>query len=177
METTEPMKLLLLLTLAASALPGSAQERKPIASLTVAYTYLYADQGGYRINLSGWNARPAVPIGRGYSIFFSTANYYGGNHKGSLNSHSFTLGLAKSVFATPHFKPILFLESGDVRSSNAGAITHQALVATGAAVTIPLRPWVSLMVLPAEYVFLYPHADWRNDINSKFGLTFPIGHH
>ena len=50
------------------------------------------------------------------------------------------------------------------------------LVATGASFSIPLRPWVSLMVLPAEYVFLYPHADWRNDINSKFGLTFPIGH-
>ena len=97
------MKLLLLLTLAAaSALPASAQqqEKKPIATLTVAYTYLYADQGGYRINLSGWNTRPAVPVGRGYTIFFSNANYYGRNHKGSVNSHGFTLGLAKSVFAT-----------------------------------------------------------------------------
>lgn len=172
------MKLLLLLTLAAaSVLPASAQEKKPIATLTMAYTYLYADQGGNRINLNGWNLRPAVPIGRGYTIFFSNTNYYGRNHKGSVNSHGFTLGLAKTVFATRHFKPAIFLEAGDVRSSNAGTITHQALVATGASVSIPLRPWVSLSVLPAEYVFLYPHADWRNDINAKIGLTFPIGHH
>lgn len=173
------MRLLLILALAASALAASAQqspEKKPIATLTIAYTYLWADQGGYRVNLSGWNVRPAVPLGRGYTLFFSSTNYYGTNHKGSLNAHGYTLGLAKNVFATAHFKPAIFLESGDVRASSAGTITNEALVATGASVSIPLRPWVSLMILPAEYVFLYPHADWRNDYNAKVGLTFPIGH-
>ena len=172
------MRLLLILAFATATLPAltQQQETKPIASLTIAYTYLWADQGGYRINLSGWNVRPAVPLGRGYTMFFSSTNYYGANHKGSLNAHGYTLGLAKSVFASRHFKPAIFLESGDVRASSAGTITNEALVATGAAVNIPLRPWVSLMVLPAEYVFLYPHADWRNDYNAKVGLTFPIGH-
>lgn len=173
------MRLLALLALAASTLAATAQEspqKQPIASLTVAYTYLYADQGGYRVNLSGWNVRPAVTLGRGYTAFFSSTNYYGVNRKGSLNAHGYTLGLAKSVFATRHFKPAIFVESGDVRASSGGTITNEALVATGAAVSIPLRPWVSLMVLPAEYVFLYPHADWRNDLNAKVGLTFAIGH-
>jgi hypothetical protein len=173
------MRFLLILALAASTLPARAQQSRQqpaIATLTVAYTYLWADQGGYRVNLNGWNVRPSVLLGRGYSVFFSSTNYYGANRKGSLNAHGYTLGVAKSVFTTPHFKPALFLESGDVRVSSAGAITNEALVATGASVSIPLRPWVSLMVLPAEYVFLYPHADWRNDLNAKVGLTFPLGH-
>lgn len=172
------MKPLAFLLLATSALPALAQEkeRKPIATFSLAYTYLYADQGGYRINLSGCSFRPAVPLGRGYSIFFVNTYYYGANRKGSLNAHGYTLGVAKSVFATKRFKPAVLLESGDVRISSAGTITNAAIVATGASVSVPLRPWVALLVVPAEYVFLYPHADWRNDYTTKVGLTFPIGH-
>ena len=170
------MKLILILALAASTLAAPAQEKKPIATLTVAYTYLWADQGGhYRANLNGWNVRPAVPLGRGYSMFLSFTNYYGKNAKGSVNSHGFTLGVAKTVFPTSHIKPSIFAESGDVRSSSAGTITHQYQAAAGASLSFPLRPWVSLTVVPAEYVFLFPHSDWRNDYNAKIGFTFPIG--
>lgn len=174
------MRLVLILALAAAALPAPAQDaphKQPIATLTIAYTYLWADQGNhYRSNLNGWNVRPAVPLGRGYTVFFSSTNYYGKNLKGSLNSHGYTGGVSKQVFATAHLKPSIFLESGDVRASSAGVITNELLIATGAAFSIPLRPWVSLTVLPAEYIFLYPHSDWRNDYNAKLGLTFPIGH-
>ena len=172
---------LLTCVLAASTLTctlsAAAQEKKPIATLTTAYTYLWADQGNhYRANLNGWNVRLSAPVGKGFNIFVSSTNYYGKNAKGAVNSHGYNLGAGRQVFATPHVKPNVFLEAGDVRSSNAGTITHQALVATGASFTFPIKPWVSLMVLPAEYVFLYPHSDWRNDYNAKVGLTFPIGH-
>ena len=147
-----------------------------LGSVSAGWSYLWADQGaGYRSNLNGWFARPSVNVGRGYSIFFSSTNYYGHNAKGEVNSHGFTLGVARQVFAHPRFRPSIFLEAGDVRGSSHG-ITHQAVVATGASVSFPLNHKVSLVVVPAEYAFLYPHADWRNDFNAKVGLSFAFGH-
>jgi hypothetical protein len=40
---------------------------------------------------------------------------------------------------------------------------------------VPITRWVSLSVTPAEYIFLYPKGDPRNDFNAKIGFTFPIG--
>jgi hypothetical protein len=62
-----------------------------------------------------------------------------------------------------------------VRASSAGKITNQLAVAAGASFSFPLAKWVSLAVTPAEYIFRYPEGDWRNDFNSKMGLSFPIG--
>lgn len=152
-------------------------EKSPIANVTVGWTYLWADQGsGDRSNLNGWFARPAVTLGRGYTAFADFTNYYGANHKGSINSHGYTFGVSRDIFARPKLKPTLFAEVGDVRSSNAGSIVNQLAVAAGASFAIPLRHWVSLAITPAEYVFLYPKGDWRNDFNSKVGFSFPIGH-
>jgi hypothetical protein len=165
--------------LAALCAPTLHAQKKsePLGSLAVGWTYLWADQGaGYRSNLDGWFVRPAVNVGRGYVIFFSNTNYYGHNAKGEINSHSFTLGLSRQVFTTPHLKPSVFLEAGDVRGSSRDGITHQAVVATGFGLSIPLAHRVSLVLTPAEYVFVYPHADWRNNLNAKVGLSFPFGH-
>jgi hypothetical protein len=158
-----------------------AQEKQsdtsPIANVTVGWTYLWADQGGgERSNLNGWFARPAVTIGRGYSAFADFTNYYGSNHKGSINSHGYTFGVSRDIFTHPKLKPTIFAEVGDVRASNAGSIVNQLAVAAGASFAIPLRRWVSLAITPAEYIFLYPKGDWRNDFNSKVGFSFPIGH-
>jgi hypothetical protein len=159
---------------------AKAQDDKPetpIAVVTAGWTYLWADQGsGERSNLNGWFARPAVTIGKGYSGFADFTNYYGANHKGAINSHGFTFGVSKNVFTRIRFKPVIFAEAGDVRSSNAGAIVNQFAFATGASFSVPLRKWVSLAITPAEYIFLYPKGEIRNDFNSKVGLSFPIGH-
>lgn len=174
------MKTALILTLLVALCTPSIQAQKkpePLGSFAAGWTYLWADQGAnYRSNLNGWFIRPAVNVGRGYSIFFSNTNYYGHNAKGEINSHSFTLGLSRQVFTTPHVRPTVFLESGDVRGSSSTGITHQAVVATGVGLSIPLAHRVSLALTPVEYVFVYPHADWRNDINTKIGLSFPFGH-
>src|SRR5579884_3342866 len=100
------MKLFIVTLLASLCVPTlHAQEKKKpeaLGSFAAGWTYLWADQGAnYRSNLNGWFVRPAVNVGRGYVIFFSNTNYYGHNAKGSLNSHSFTLGLSKQVFTTP----------------------------------------------------------------------------
>jgi hypothetical protein len=161
----------------------SAQEvankpAQPLGTLGVGWTYLWADQGAdYRSNLNGWYARPAINLPHGTSLFVDFTNYYGKNSKGSVNSHGFTSGVSKSVFSRPRLKPTLFIEAGDVRSSSAGTITNQLAIATGINFAIPLARWVSLAVTPAEYVFLYPKGDWRNDYNAKVGFSFPIGHH
>lgn len=154
-----------------------AQSRQePLGSFAAGWTYLWADQGaGYRSQLNGWFVRPVVNVARGYSIFFSNTNYYGHNAKGEINSHSYTLGITRQVFTTPHIRPTVFLEAGDVRGSSHG-ITHQAVVATGFGLSMPLAHRVSLVLTPAEYVFVYPHADWRNNFNGKVGLSFPFGH-
>jgi hypothetical protein len=150
--------------------------KSPIATVTVGWTYLYADQGsGERSNLNGWFARPSVTIGKGFSGFADFTNYYGASHKGSINSHGFTFGVSKGVFSTPKLKPTVFAEAGDVRSSNAGSIVNQFAFAAGASFAIPLRSWVSLAVTPAEWVFVYPKGNPRNDFNSKIGFSFPIG--
>lgn len=179
------MKLpLVLLVLLGSSLPAVAQNtgleshpKEALADLTVGWTYLWADQGGnYRSNLNGWFVRPAVNVGRGFSIFFDSTNYDGKAAKGSVNSHGFTVGVAKQVLAGEHVKPSIFIESGDVRGSSAGTITNQAAVNVGTSFSFPLARWASLAVTPAEYIFLYPNADWRNDYNAKVGLSFPFGH-
>jgi hypothetical protein len=166
--------------LALNAVAAHAQEaahKKPVATFTTGWTYLWADQGNhYRSNLNGWFVRPTVNLPRGYAVFFSNTNYYGINAKGSVNSHGFTGGVAKEIFARARFRASIFAEAGDVRSSSTGTITNQLLVAGGVSCTIPLKKWVSLSVTPAEYIFLYPHSDWRNDYNAKVGLSFPIGH-
>jgi hypothetical protein len=163
-------------TLFAQTSPPQTSDKGPLGSLTVGYTYLWADQGAsYRANLNGWFVRPVVNVGRGFSIFFSNTNYYGHNAKGEINSHSFTLGVGKKVFKIPRAQPNIFLEAGDVRASSHG-ITEEALVAAGVSLSIPLAHRLALSITPAEYVFLYPHADWRNDYNAKVGLTLPFGH-
>jgi hypothetical protein len=175
-----PLPLALVALLFAPTLLGQtsaeAPSKGPLGNMTVGWTYLWADQGAsYRSNLNGWFARPVVNAGRGFSIFFSSTNYYGHNAKGEINSHGFTLGVARRVFNIPRIQPSVFLESGDVRASSHG-ITEEALVATGVGLSIPLAHRLVLSITPAEYIFLYPRADWRNDFNAKVGITFPFGH-
>jgi len=171
------LPLALLAALCASTLHAQEKKPEPLGSFAAGWTFLWADQGGnYRSNLNGWFIRPGINVGRGYAIFFSNTNYYGHNAKGSLNSHSFTLGLTKQVFTTRHLRPSVFIEGGDVRGSSTTGITHQAIVATGFGLSIPLKHRVSLVLTPAEYVFVYPHADWRNNFNAKAGLSIPFGH-
>jgi hypothetical protein len=167
--------------LAFLALPGTAQESEPpptpLVVVTVGWTYLWADQGaGERSNLNGWFARPSVNIAKGYAAFADFTNYYGANHKGSINSHGYTFGVSKEIFARPILKPTIFAEAGDVRSSNAGSIVNQFVFAAGMSFTVPLRRWISVAVTPAEWVFLYPKGDPRNDFNAKIGFSFPLGH-
>lgn len=158
------------------AVQAQEKPKEPIATITTGWTYLWADQGAnYRSNLNGWFIRPAVTIGRGYSGFANFTNYYGANSKGSVNSHGITFGVSKNILTHPNVKPSIFAEVGNVRASSAGKITNQLVVAAGASFSFPLAKWVSLAVTPAEYVFLYPEGDWRNDFNSKVGLSFPIG--
>lgn len=173
--------VLLAAVLTLFAVPSRGQEHagnppRPIGSLTVGWTYLWADQGAnYRANLNGWNVRPAVNLPHGMSVYFSSTNYYGKNAKGSVNSHGYAAGVVKEVLSRPRFKVTILAEAGDVRASSAGTITNELLIAGGVGVSIPIRKWVSLAVTPAQYAFLYPHGDWRNDYNGKVGLSFPIG--
>lgn len=160
-----------------SAQPDStAAKPKPrLGALTTGWTYLWADQGGYRANLNGWFLRPSVNFGKGYSVFFDSTNYYGANRKGSVNSHGFTFGIGRQFFAKAKVRPSLFAESGDVRASSAGTITNQFVFATGISFSVPLNKHVELAITPAEYIFLYPKGSVRNDYNAKVGLSFPFG--
>jgi hypothetical protein len=148
----------------------------PIASLTTGWTYLWADEGNhYRSNLNGWFVKPQVTLGKGYSFFVDFTNYYGTNAKGSVNSHGVTAGIQKAAFSRPKFKLAVFAEAGNVRASSAGTITNQLAINVGTNFAIPIKSWVALAVTPAEYIFLYPNDDWRNDFNSKAGLSFSFG--
>jgi len=178
---TMPLSSIVLLVAISAifCLRAQAQEQSqspPLVTLSVGWTYLYADQGsGQRSNLNGWYAKPSMPLGKGYAAFADFTNYYGANSKGSINSHGFTFGVSKDVFPRPKFRPAVFAEAGDVRTSNAGSIVNQFAFATGFNFAIPIQRWIAFSATPAEWVFLYPKGDPRNDFNSKIGLTFSVG--
>jgi hypothetical protein len=156
---------------------SSAAKPKPrLGAVTTGWTYLWADQGGYRANLNGWFLRPSVNFGQGYSVFFDSTNYYGANRKGSVNSHGYTMGIGRQFFAKARIRPSIFAEAGNVRSSSAGTITNQFVFAAGESVSVPFNKHVELAITPAEYIFLYPNSTVRNDYNAKVGLSFPFGH-
>lgn len=163
---------------------GSAAQNTPpakpkpsLGNIGTGWTYLYADEGGgERESINGWYLRPSFAVGKGYSVYFDSTNYYGTNRKGSLNGHGFTFGVSHNVFARRHIKPSIAAEVGDVRSSNAGSIVNQFVFGAAFGLTIPINKHVDLALTPAEYAFLYPKGDPRNDYNAKVGLSFPFGH-
>jgi hypothetical protein len=160
-----------------AAAAGSPHIKPRLGAIATGWTYLWADQGGgERANLNGWYLRPSFNLARGYSLFANSTNYYGANHKGSVNSHGFTFGLGKQFFRSARIRPSVFAEVGDVRASNAGVITHQFIFAAGCGLAVPLNRHVDLVLTPAQYVFLYPHGDPRHVYNAKVGLSFPFGH-
>lgn len=175
----------------------SGKSSSPLGSLTVGYAYLYADQGklDYR-NLNGWYVKPSWNITPKTSLYLDFSIYYGGNKYGALNSHSYTMGVSRTVLSKPKFKLAPFVQTGDVRISankqvtqscagdianctittTRGSITHAYLFLAGFSVTVPLTKWVSFTAVPAEYVFQYPNGDPRHNFNAKAGFSFPLGH-
>lgn len=152
------------------------QKQIPIATISVGYAYLWADQGmGDHRNLNGWLAKPTFNIANGWAAYLDASNYYGRNSKGSVNLHTYSLGVSKEVLTKEHLKPALFLQMGDSRNSNAGSVVNAYALLTGINLTTPLNKWVSLSVIPAEYVFTYPDGDARHSYNAKVSLVFPIG--
>lgn len=155
----------------------SATPALPIGTLSAGWAYLFADQGtGTHSNLNGWLVKPTYNLPQGWAVYLDASNYYGRNSKGSINLHTYSLGVSKEVFARPRLKPALFLQMGDSRNSNAGSIVNAYALLTGINFTTPLRSWVSLSIIPAEYVFTYPDGDPRNSYNAKVSLVFPVGH-
>lgn len=161
---------------AAAGAVAPAKKPVPIATLAVGYAYLFADQGmSDHRNLSGWLVKPTFNIANGWAAYLDASNYYGGNSKGSINLHTYSVGVSKEVFARPKLKPALFLQMGDSRNSNAGKIVNAYALLTGINLTTPVTKWMSLSVIPAEYVFTYPDGDPRHSFNAKVSLVFPIG--
>ena len=145
-------------------------------TITIGYTYLWADQGGgERINLNGWFAKPAINIAHGWSAFADFTNYYGENRKGPLNSHGFTFGGQKSFFNQKRVKPGLFAEAGLLRTSN-GTIGDSFLFNAGGNLSIPMYKHLALALTPAEYIMIKPPNGQpiRNDFNAKVGFSFPF---
>jgi hypothetical protein len=155
---------------------GAAKPKEALGALGVGWTYIYADVGaGERESINGWYARPSLNLPREYSVFADFTTYYGTTKKGSLNSHGFTFGAAKQVVTTKKLKSSVFAEAGDVRTSNAG-VTNQFAFNAGFNIAIPINKHMDFTMTPAEWIFLYPKGDPRNDYNAKVGVSFPFGH-
>ena len=168
-----PLRAFFHLAAVLSASLAAQAQTSHIGDLKFGYTYLYADQGsGERSNIQGWFARPSVVISHGYSIFADFTNYYGANSKGSLNSHGFTLGVDKGFRQHATVRPSVFAEAGDIRNSNAGAITNSGAFLTGLGIGIPIKGRWSVALTPAEYALIDTRAGVRNDFNAKAGLSF-----
>jgi hypothetical protein len=166
------MVTLALFASARAAHSQQAQPKSPTEAVGFGWTYLYADVGaGERANLNGWYARPSINLPHHLSVFADFTNYYGLTNKGSLNSHGFTFGLQKTLFPKAKIRPGVFAEAGDVRTSNAG-VTNQFAFNAGFNLSVPVNKHFALTATPAEWVFLYPKGDPRNDFNAKAGVSF-----
>ncbi len=155
-----------------SADPPEATKLWNRVSITAGYTYLYASQATYYINLNGWFAKPSFTIGKGWSAFADFTNYYGTNQKGSLNSHGFTFGGQRGFFSKAKVRPSLFAEAGDLRVSNV-TITNSFIANFGGNLQFPFSDHLALAITPAEYVMIKPSGQAvRNDFNSKVGFSF-----
>lgn len=153
-----------------------AHKSGSIADLGVGWTYIYADVGaGERESINGWYVRPSVNIPHHLSIFADFTNYYGTTKKGSLNSHGDTVGLAYQYLRLRKVKSSVFGETGVVRTSN-GTVVNQFAFNAGFNLAFPLGKGVSFTMTPAEWIFLYPKGDPRNDYNAKVGVSFAFGH-
>jgi hypothetical protein len=151
--------------------------KPPLGDITTGWTYLWADQGhGERSNLNGWFLRPSFNVLNGLSIYFDSTNYYGGNTKGSINSHGFTMGVSHTLDKHWLLKPSVSAEVGDVRTSNAGTISNAFVFGAALGLTVPLNKHIALAITPAEYILLNTSTGVRNDFNAKFGFLFPFGH-
>ena len=165
----------------ASTLALTAQDSQPapakpksVGALGIGWTYIYADVGaGERESINGWYARPSINLPRGYSLFADFTNYYGTTKKGSLNSHGDTFGIAKKVIDTKKVSSTVFAESGVVRTSNVTVVNQFAFNA-GFNLSIPINKRIAFTMTPAEWIFLYPDGDPRNDYNAKVGVSFPF---
>ncbi len=154
---------------------GPAKKPTPVGTISAGYAYLWADQGGYHRSVNGWLVKPTINLQDGWAVYFDASNYYGANRKGSLNLHTYSLGVSKEVLARPQLKPALFLQMGDSRNSNAGSIVNAYALLTGVNFTTPINKYVSLSVIPLEYVYTHPDGENRNSYNAKFALVFPFG--
>ena len=156
---------------------STASGAYPIGAVAGGWGYIWADQGnGERSNINGWFLKPSYNITKNWSVYLDFSNYYGKNSRGAINQHSYTAGVSRTFPVSAHFKPGVFVQSGDVRVSNAGRITHAFTFLTGASVTVPLKPWLAVSVIPAEYVFGYPNGQTRNSYNAKASFVFSFGH-
>ena len=94
--------LLLWLCVSGQAQQDDTPKEGALGAVGLGWTYLWADQGaGERVSLNGWFVRPSLNVGNGYSVFADFTSYYGGNKKGSVNSHGFTFGVGKQFFRNP----------------------------------------------------------------------------
>jgi hypothetical protein len=156
---------------------GEAKPKKssPLGALGIGWTYIYADVGaGERESINGWYARPSINIPHHLSLFADFTNYYGTTKKGSLNSHGDTFGVAYQYLRLKKIKSSVFGEAGVVRTSNAG-VTNQFAFNAGFNLSIPINKHMDFTMTPAEWIFLYPKGDPRNDYNAKVGISFPFG--
>jgi hypothetical protein len=158
------------------AKPAAETKSSPLGALGIGWTYIYADVGaGERESINGWYARPSINLPRKYSLFADFTNYYGTTKKGSLNSHGDTFGIAKQVITAKRIKSSVFAESGVVRTSNGGSVVNQFAFNAGFNLSIPVNKHMDFTMTPAEWIFLYPKGDPRNDYNAKVGVSFPFG--
>ncbi len=148
---------------------------QPLGTVTLGYAYNWNDQGGYHRSTNGWLAKPALNLTRQWAIYLDASNYYGANLKGRMNAHTYTLGVSRTLKVRSRFKPSLFTQSGDSRTSNAGTIVHGFALLAGVNVTTPINNHVSFSINPIEYVYVYAIGQMHNSYSPKFSLAFPFG--
>jgi hypothetical protein len=148
---TTPRLTLLFLVLfgGSSALRAQSQQ----LDLAIGYNYQNSDQGnGIRSNLNGWYSNLRYDLTDTISVTAEIDNYCGSLQRQSLKQQNYVAG-PQITFRNAHarWRPFIFIQAGDQRSSSLGIVTHSFDLQIGGGVQTKLSDRISLQITPAEY--------------------------
>ena len=145
-------------------------------ALATGYNYQNSDQGeGVRRNLNGWYASLQYDLNEMVSVTMEVDSYYGSLQGRSLRQQNYIAG-PQFTFrdARARWRPFVFVQAGDQRSSFAGAVTHSFDLQIGGGLETKINDRVSLQLTPAEYNLATQSGTLTHSVSANLGVIWAL---
>ena len=155
-----------------SALPADSQQ----LDLATGYNYQSSDQGeGSRSNLNGWYVSLQYDLSERISVTAELDSYYGSFQRQSLRQQNYVAG-PQFTFrsANAKWRPFIFMQAGDQRSSFLNSVTHSFDLQIGGGLETKLSNRVSLQLTPAEYNLAVQSGTPTHSVSANIGVIWTL---